>query len=303
MAQIQLRQSLSQKLSVSAEYSPRSEVYIGENGKLDDQFSALVHNAKISLKYSPKPSLPPIEIAASTLSLNRRDPIYDTFEPEIEINLGQMLKYGYHRRDFKDKNPKEDYLLIGSSDHTITGKLQVDFTNSIVAKLEHIQEWENYDDNIGKLLLLFLQSHEARNDIRSRPSLKLIQVLSSSFLLQEEASLFFNNSDLEFYDFSSYAGGVSLFWRANDENWLRANVSQTFIKFSNRERGPDETDQRRRDRQFNLNLDGNWKLHKHILLSLNYLLAINRTNSTAPRIPEILDYTNNVISVAVKGRY
>ena len=263
---------LGRRFGLKLQYYPQFENYIGEDGQLNE-FDAFTDLFLTELSFRPTSQLPPLSISHQLQRLDRKDDSYDSLQRQISFRFGKVLEYDLRLRRFDDdQTRREDFLLVGSTSHQGVARMQVGLLKNVLGKLEYSIERENYKDNLNNLVLGIagIKAGESRTDLRHFTSAKLIQIPASRLVLQEEFNLFLNNSDVEFYDFSSIEVGAGAFYKINSESWARLRLSQVEIDFGGRRvRRADgfiaEDAEQRKDNQFGLNFQLNWQFRDHLI--------------------------------------
>ena len=300
---------LGKHFGLTLQYYPQLENYIGENGNLND-FDAFTDLFLTELSFRPTAQLPTLSISHQLQRLDRRDDAFDNFQRQISFRFGKLLEYNLYLNRFDDETTRRaDFLLIGSTMHQGRARMQFGLLKSLLAKLEYALERESYKDNQNDLLLGIagIERGESRTDLRNLVSAKLIQIPAGRFLLQQELNLLLSNSNIGFYDFSTIEAVVGAFYKINDGSWARLRLSRLGITFDGRRlRGADgfvdENAEKRRDNQFGVNFQLNWQIRNSLTLLADYQFRRNDTNEDN-EIFDFLNYTHNVASLTLQGRY
>lgn len=300
---------LGKHFGLTLQYYPQLENYIGENGNLND-FDAFTDLFLTELSFRPTAQLPTLSISHQLQRLDRRDDAFDNFQRQIGFRFGKLLEYNLHINRFDDETTRRaDFLLVGSTMHQGRARIQFGILKSLLAKLEYSLERESYKANLNDLLLGItgIERGESRTDLRNLVSAKLIQIPASRLLLQQELNLLLSDSNIGFYAFSTIEAAVGAFYKIDDGSWARLRLARLGITFADRRvRGPDgfidEGAEQRRDNQFGVNFQINWQIRNSLTLLADYQLTRNDTNEDN-EIFDFLNYTHNVASLTLQGRY
>ena len=300
---------LGRRFGLKLQYYPQFENYIGEDGALNE-FDAFTDVFLTELSFRPTRQLPALSISHQLQRLDRKDDTYDSLQRQIGFRFGRLLEYNLRINRFDDdKTKREDFLLVGSTSHQGRARVQLGFLKNVLGKLEYSIEREKYRDNLNNLVLGIagIKEDESRTDLRHFGSAKLIEVLTSRLVLQEEFNLFLNSSDVAFYDFSTIEVAAGAFYKINGASWARLRLSRLGINFDGRRvRGIDglidDDAEERKDNQFGLNFRLNWQFHNHLTLFADYQLTKNDTNEEN-EIFDFLNYTNNIVSLTIQATY
>lgn len=300
---------LGDRFGVKLQYTPQFENYIGENGQLNE-FDAMTDLVLTEVSFQPMPDLPTLLLSHQLQRLNRQDDTYDSVQRQIGLRFGKVLEYNLRLNRFDDEQTRrEDFLLVGSTSHQGSARLQLGLLKRLLGKLEYSIERESYKDNLNILVLgvAGIKPGESRLDTRQFGSAKLIQIATDRVVLQEEFSLFMNSSNVDFYDFLSTEVAFSAFYKIDPESWARLRLSRLGVGFDERRVRNEEgiileNAAQRRDTQLGLNFQLNWKLHERVTLLADYQLIRNDTNEEAVFF-EFLNYTNNIASITIQASH
>ncbi|MCZ6677635.1 MAG: hypothetical protein O7E52_10325, partial [Candidatus Poribacteria bacterium] len=300
---------LGKRFGLKLQYYPQFENYIGANGQLNE-FDAFTDVFLTELSFRPTLQLPDLTISHQLQRLDRKDDTFDSLQRQIGFRFGKLLEYNLRILRFDDdQTNREDFLLVGATSHLGRARLQLGILKDVLGKLEYSIEREKYKDNLNSLVLgvADIEPGESRTDLRHFVSAKLIEIPTSRIVLQQEFNLFLNNSDIDFYKFSTLEAAVGAFYKINADSWARLRLSRLDINFDGRQvRGvdgfiePDAAD--RNDNQINLNFRLNWQFRDHFTLFADYQLTNNDTNEEA-EIFDFLNYTNNIVSLTLQATY
>ncbi len=297
---------IGKRFGITLQYYPQLENYIGEDGKLND-FDAFTDLFLTELSFRPTAQLPILSVSHQLQRLDRKDDAFDNLQRQISFRFGKLLEYNLYLNRFDDETTRRaDFLLVGSTMHQGRARIQLGILKSLLAKLEYSLERENYKDNLNELLLGIagVEKGDSRTDLRNLVSTKLIQIPTGRLLFQQELNLLLSNSNVGFYDFSTVEAAVGAFYKINDESWARLRLSRVGITFDGRRvRGGDgfidENAEKRRDNQFGVTFQINWRLRNSLTLLADYQLTLNDTNENF----DFLNYTHNVASLTLQGIY
>ena len=300
---------LGKHFGLKLQYYPQLENYIGENGKLNE-FDAFTDLFLTELSFRPTAQLPTLSVSHQFQRLDRRDNAFDNLQRQISFRFGKLLEYNLYINRFDDDTTRrEDFLLIGSTNHQGRARIQFGILKALLAKLEYSLERESYEDNLNNLVLGIagIKQGDSRTDLRNFVSAKLIQIPAGQFLLQQELNLFLSDSNIGFYDFSTIEAAVGAFYKINDASWARLRLSRLGITFDGRRvRGADgligENAEKRSDNQFGVSFQISWQLRNSLTLLADYQLTRNNTNE-ADKIFDFLNYTHNIASLTLQGTY
>ncbi len=294
---------LGKRFGLKLQYQPQLENYIGEDGQLNE-FDAFTDVFLTELSFRPTPALPPLSVSHQLQRLDRKDDTYDSLQRQIGFRLGKLLEYNFRIRHFDDDRiRREDFLLVGSTSHQASARVQLGFLRNVLGRLEYSIERESYENNLNTLVLGIagIKPGESRTDMRHFASAKWIEVPTNRLVLQEEFNLFLSNSDADFYDFSSIEVAIGAFFKIKGESWARLRLSRLNLDFNGR-RVFSGGAENRVDDQTHLNFRLNWQLHNHLALLADYQLINNNTNEKA-EIFDFLNYTNNIVSLTIQATY
>ena len=300
---------IADKLRLKLQYIPQVENYTGAEGKLDE-FDAFSDVLLTELSFRPVESLPPLVASHRLQRFVRTSDVYNNTERQFGVRFGRILEYNLrlHRFD-DDESLREDFLLIGSHSHNITGRLQFGFLEQLLGKIEYGIENSSYETNLNNLILGItgLEDNERRNDWRHIGSAKLIQVATEGLMFQEEVNLFLNRSTVDFFSFASTEVAASSFYRLDTGRWIRLRLSRLWVQFEGRQildetGGIPEVSEDRRDTQITANVQLNWQFNSHLTLNADYQVTQNRTNEADPLL-DFLNYTHAIATLTLKGEY
>ncbi len=297
------------KLRIKLQYIPQVENYTGAEGKLNE-FDAFSDIFLTELSFRPAASLPPLVASHRLQRFVRTSSVYNNTERQLSLRFGRTLEYQLriHRFD-DDEELREDFLLIGSNSHKMTGRLQFGLLKQMLGKIEYGIEHSSYETNLNNLILGIagLEDNQRRTDWRHTSTAKLIQVATERIMFQEEVNLFVNRSNTDFFNFVSTEVAASSFYRFDTGRWLRLRLSRLWVQFEGRqildetgfilEDAPD-----RRDTQIGANVQLNWQFNPYLTLNADYQVIQNRTNEMDPLL-YFLNYTHTIATVTLKGEY
>lgn len=305
---IGLRSSLSAPLEYRGEsgpvqyraaFAPSLDNYAGEDGFLN-QFDARLFPFDASVEYRPRDSLPALRWRASAQRQERSNELYDNWNASAEWSVGNLLSYQYRRRLYDDSIEREDYLLISSVQHQLQTGFQIVTRREARLKANYAFQREQYGTNLHPLLrdlALGVQEGFRRIDSRHQGSLEAAALLGRDWLLRLNGSAALNDSNAPFYRFTNGSAGLTLFWGTSASRWARAQAVHGWTWFA--ERGAQE--QRRVDRAWQLNLDGEWPLYSFLSVKGAVNLRINRTNDEREAL-RFLNHTQQVYRLALTAR-
>ena len=300
---------VADKLRLKLQYAPQLENYTGADGKLNE-FDAFSDVFLTELRFQPVANLPPLVTSHQLQRFVRRSNVYNNTERQFGLRFGRVLEYNLRLHRFDDADSRrEDFLLVGSTNHKMTTRLQFGILKQILGKLEYGIEQSRYETNLNNLILGItgLDDDERRNDWRHIGSAKLIQVAIDRFVFQEEVNLFLNRSNVDFFNFVSTEVAASSFYRLETGRWLRLRLSRLWVLFEGRQI-PDEIGNipedapNRRDTQIGANVQLNWELNPYLTLNADYQVTQNRTNEIDPLL-DFLNYTQTIATVTLRGQY
>ena len=300
---------VSDKLRLKLQYVPQVENYTGADGKLNE-FDAFSDVLFTELSFQPVTSLPPLVASHRFQRFVRTSDVYNNTERQFGLRFGRVLEYNLRLHRFDDDNSlREDFLLIGSNTHKMTGQLQFGLLKQMLGKIEYGIEHANYQTNLNNLILGItgLEDNERRKDWRHIGSAKLIQVATEQIMFQEEVNLFLNRSNVDFFNFVSTEIAASSFYRLDTGRWIRLRLSRLWVLFEGRPMRDElglipENAINRRDTQIGANVRLNWQLNTYLSLNADYQVTQNRTNETDPFL-DFLNYTHTIATLTLKGQY
>lgn len=297
------------KLRLKLQYAPQFENYTGADGKLDE-FDAFSDVFLTELSFQPVANLPPLVTSHQLRRFVRSSNVYNNTERQFGLRFGRVLEYNLRVHRFDDEDSRrEDFLLVGSTNHKMTGRLQFGILKQILSKLEYGIERSSYQTNLNNLILGItgLDDNERRNDWRHIGSAKLIQAAMDRFVFQEEVNLFLNRSNVDFFNFLSTEVAASSFYRVETGRWIRLRLSKLWVHFEGRQT-PDEFGNipedapNRQDTQMGANVQLNWEFNPYLTLNADYQITQNRTNEIDPLL-DFLNYTHTIATVTLRGQY
>ena len=300
---------VTDKLRLKLQYAPQVENYTGADGKLNE-FDAFSDVFLTELSFQPIANLPPLVTSHQLQRFVRSSNVYNNTERQFGLRFGRVLEYNLRLHRFDDEDSRrEDFLLVGSTNHKITSRLQFGILKQILGKLEYGIENSRYQTNLNNLILGItgLDDDEHRNDWRHIGSAKLIQVALDRLVFQEEINLFFNRSNVDFFNFLSTEVAASSFYRLETGRWIRLRFSRLWVQFEGRQI-PDEIGNipenapNRRDTQIGANVQLNWEFNPYLTLNADYQVTQNRTNEIDPLL-DFLNYTQTIATVTLSGQY
>ena len=300
---------IADKLRLKLQYIPQVENYTGEEGKLDE-FDAFSDVLLSELSFQPVANLPPLVASHRLQRFVRTSDVYNNTERQLGLRFGRVLEYNLRIHRFDDDDSlREDFLLIGSNNHKITGRLQFGLLKQILGKIEYGIENGSYETNLNNLILGItgLEDNERRNDWRHIGSAKLIQVATEGIMFQEEVNLFLNRSSVDFFNFASTEVAVSSFYRLDTGRWIRLRLSRLWVQFEGRQILDEtgnipEIPEDRRDTQIGANVQLNWQFNPYLTLNADYQVTQNHTNEADPLL-DFLNYTHTIATLTLKGEY
>ncbi len=300
---------ITDKLRLKLQYAPQVENYTGADGKLNE-FDAFSDVFSTEVSFQPVANLPPLVTSHQLQRFVRNSNVYNNTERQFGLRFGRVLEYNLRLHRFDDEDSRrEDFLLVGSTNHKMTARLQFGILKQILGKLEYGIERSSYQTNLNNLILGItgLDDNERRNDWRHIGSAKLIQVAMDRLVFQEEVNLFLNRSNVDFFNFVSTEVAASSFYRFETGRWLRLRFSRLWVLFEGRQI-PDEIGNiledapNRRDTQIGANVQLNWELNPYLTLNADYQVTQNRTNEVDPLL-DFLNYTQTIATVTLRGQY
>ena len=300
---------ITDKLRLKLQYAPQVENYTGADGKLNE-FDAFSDVFSTEVSFQPVANLPPLVTSHQLQRFVRSSNVYNNTDRQFGLRFGRVLEYNLRLHRFDDEDSRrEDFLLVGSTNHKMTARLQFGILKQILGKLEYGIERSSYQTNLNNLILGItgLDDNERRNDWRHIGSAKLIQVAMDRLVFQEEVNLFLNRSNVDFFNFLSTEVAASSFYRFETGRWLRLRFSRLWVLFEGRQI-PDEIGNiledapNRRDTQIGANVQLNWELNPYLTLNADYQVTQNRTNEVDPLL-DFLNYTQTIATVTLRGQY
>ena len=300
---------VTDKLRLKLQYAPQVENYTGADGKLNE-FDAFSDVVLTELSFQPVANLPPLVTSHQLQRFVRTSNVYNNIDRQLGLRFGRVLEYNLRLHRFDDEDTRrEDFLLVGSTNHKMTGRLQFGILKQILGKLEYGIEHSNYQTNLNNLILGItgLDDDERRKDWRHISSAKLIQVAMDRLVFQEEINLFLNRSNVDFFNFVSTEVAASSFYRLETGRWIRLRFSRLWVQFEGRQI-PDEIGNipenapNRRDTQIGANVQLNWEFNPYLTLNADYQVTQNRTNEIDPLL-DFLNYTHTIATVTLRGQY
>ncbi|MCG9128995.1 hypothetical protein JT359_15500 [Candidatus Poribacteria bacterium] len=300
---------VDKKLMIKLSYSPQYENYNGAEGKLDE-FDAFTDNSFTEVSYRPFSNSPEIALSHNIKRLKRILPVYNNTDRLIGLRFGRIIEYNLRIHRFDDVTElKEDFLLIGSTSHKGTTRLQFGLLNQMVGKMEYSIENAQYQTNLNNLILGIsgLEDGEIRSDWRHGGSIKLLQTIAERLVFQEEFNLFLNHSNVDFFNFQSTEIALSTFYKIDTGNWFRIRLSRLWVGFEGRgirdaEGAIMENAGNRSDKQFSVNTQVNWQFNDYLSFNLDYKYTYNDSNQIDP-LYSFLDYQHNIFSATLRGSY
>ena len=300
---------IADTLRVQLQYTPQVENYSGAEGKLDE-FDAFSNILSTELSFKPVTSLPPLVASYQLQRLVRDLNVYNNIEQQLGLRFGRVLEYNFRLHRFDDEDSRrEDFLLVGSNNHKMTGRLQFGILKQMLGKLEYGIERSSYQTNLNNLILGItgLEDNERRNDWRHIGSAKLLQVATEGLMFQEEINLFLNRSNVDFFNFVSTEVAASAFYRLDSGRWLRFRFSRLWVEFEGRQILDalgiiSEDAPNRQDTQIGANVQLNWQFNPYLTLNADYRITRNRTNEKDPFL-DFLNYTHTIATVTLRGEY
>ncbi len=297
------------KLRLRLQYAPQLENYNGKEGKLNE-FDAFTDVSSTELSFRPVSDLPEFIASHQFQRLTRTLNVYNSTERQIGLRFGRVLEYNLRVHRFDDESQlREDFLLIGSTNHKTTTRLQFGLPKQMLGKVEYGIEHGRYQTNLNNLILgvTGLDDGERRLDWRHSGTAKLLQTAAEHFVFQEEVNLFLNRSNVDFFNFVSAEAALSTFYRFDTGRWIRLRFSRVWVRFEGRqildEMGNIREDaENRSDTQWGLGAQVNWKFTSYLTLNADYQFSQNRTNELDP-ILDFLNYNHSIVSLTFRGSY
>ena len=296
-------------LRLKLQYAPQLENYTGADGKLNE-FDAFSDVFLTELSFRPVANLPPLVTSHQLQRFVRTSNVYNHTERQFGLRFGRVLEYNLRLHRFDDEASKrEDFLLVGSTTHKMTARLQFGILKQFLGKLEYGMERSRYQTNLNNLILGItgLDDGERRKDWRHIGSAKLVQVALDRFVFQEEVNLFLNRSNVDFFNFVSTEVAASSFYRLETGRWIRLRLSRLWVHFAGRQI-PDEIGNipedapNRRDTQIGANVQLNWEFNPYLTLNADYQVTQNRTNEIDSFL-DFLNYTHTIATITLRGQY
>ena len=300
---------VTDKLRLKLQYTPQVENYTGADGKLNE-FDAFSDVFLTELSFRPVANLPPLVTSHQLQRFVRTSNVYNNTDRQFGLRFGRVLEYNLRIHRFDDEESRrEDFLLVGSTIHKMTARLQFGIFKQMLGKLEYGIEQGSYQTNLNNLILGItgLEDDERRNDWRHTGSTKLIQVATERLVLQEEVNLFLNRSNVDFFNFVSTEVAASSFYRLETGRWIRLRLSRLWVQFEGRQILDEtglisENAENRRDTQIGANVQLNWQFNPYLTLNADYQVSQNRTNEMDPFL-DFLNYTHTIATVTLRGEY
>lgn len=300
---------IADKLRLKLQYTPQVENYTGAEGKLNE-FDAFSNILSTELSFKPLTSLPPFITSYQLQRFVRTSNVYNNIEQQLGLRFGRVLEYNLRLHRFDDEDARrEDFLLVGSTSHKMTSRLEFGLLKQVLGKLEYGIEHGSYQTNLNNLILgvTGLDDNERRKDWRHIGSAKLIQVATEGFMFQEEINLFLNRSNVDFFNFVSTEIAASSFYRFDTGRWVRLRLSRLWVQLEGRQILDEignipENPINRRDTQIGANVQLNWQFNPYLTLNADYQITRNRTNEEDPLL-DFLNYTHTIATLTFKGQY
>ena len=300
---------IANRFRINLQYAPQIENYTGAQGKLDE-FDAFNDAFLTELSFLPTAGLPPVVASHQFQRLARTSPVYNNTERQFGLRFGRVLEYQLRIHRFDDESSlREDFLLIGSTMHKGTARMQFSLSKQMLAKTEYGLEFGHYQTNLNNLILgvTGLADQEHRRDWRHYGSVKVLQVVAERLVFQEEFNLFLNRSNVNFFNFASAEAGVSAFYRVDTARWFRLRLSRLWVQFDGRQIRDEmgfirENAPNRSDAQYSVMAQANWRFRSYLTLNAKYQFTQNRTNE-GDRLLDFLNYEHHVVSVTFRGNY
>ena len=300
---------IGNKLRLSLQCAPQYENYIGADGKLNE-FDAFTGVALTELQYQPFSGLPPFVASHQFQRFVRTLNVYNNTEQQLRLRFGRVLEYNLRLHKFDDEElSREDFLLIGSTTHKATTRLQFGLRKQVLGKVEYAIEHGHYQTNLNNLILGItgLADDEHRTDWRHFGAVKLLQTAAKRFVFQEEINLFLNRSNVDFFNFTSTESALTAFYRFDPGRWLRLKLFRVWVQFEGRQIRDEtgnvlEEAENRRDTQLGFNAQVNYKFTPHLALNADYQFTQNRTNEKDV-VLHFLNYSHSIVSLTLRGNY
>ena len=300
---------VADKFRLKLQYIPQVENYTGADGKLDE-FDAFSDIFLTEVSFKPVANLPPLVASHRLQRFVRTSDVYNNTDRQLGLRFGRVLEYNLRLHRFDDDDSlREDFLLVGSNSHKMTGRLQFGLLKQILGKIEYGIEIGSYETNLNNLILGItgMEDNERRNDWRHIGSAKLIQVATEQIMFQEEVNLLLNRSSVDFFNFTSTEVAASSFYRLDTGRWIRLRLSRLWVQFAGRQildetGGFSEDAPNRRDTQIGANVQLNWQFNPYLTLNADYQVTQNQTNEGDPLL-DFLNYTHTIATLTLKGEY
>ena len=300
---------MGKTLRLRWQYAPQYENYTGAEGKLNE-FDASTNFLLTEVGYRPFTDLPEIALFQQLNRISRSLSVYNNNEYQTGFRIGRFLEYNFRLQQFDDDERKrEDFLLVGSTNHKIATRLQLGLLKQIVSKVEYAIEHGSYRTNLNKFILgaANIEDGQRRTDWRHFGVLKLLQTAADRIVFQQEVNLFLNQSNIEYFNFVSTEAALSAYYKFATRRSIRLRLFHLWVKFEGRNlRDEDgriiEDAGIRKDTQFGLNALINWKFTQNLSLNADYQFIQNNTNELN-QILSFLDYNHNIVSITLRGKY
>ena len=300
---------IDKKLHLKLQYTPQYENYTGAEGKLNE-FDAASNFLLTELRYRPFTNLPEMAISQQLQRLSRSLSVYNNNEYQSGIRIGRFLEYNFRLQHFDDDERKrEDFLLVGSTNHKVTTRLEIGLLKRMIGKAEYAMEHGSYQTNLNMFILgaANIADDQRRTDWRHFGTIKLLQTAADQYVFQQEVNLFLNQSNIDYFNFSSTETALSAYYKLDVGKSIRLRLFHLWVNFEGRNlRDADgriiEDAGIRKDTQYGLNASMNWRFTSNLSLSADYQFIHNDTNELN-EILSFLDYNHNIVSVTLKGNY
>lgn len=300
---------IDKKLHLKLQYAPQYENYTGAEGKLNE-FDASSNFLLTELRYRPFANLPEMAISQQLQRLSRSLNVYNNNEYQSGIRIGRFLEYNFRRQHFDDDERKrEDFLLVGSTNHKVTTRLELGLLKQMIGKAEYAIEHGSYQTNLNKFILgaANIADDQRRIDWRHFGTIKLLQTAADRYVFQQEVNLFLNRSNIDYFNFNSTEIALSAYYKLDVGNAIRLRLFHLWVNFEGRNlRDEDgriiENAGIRKDTQYGINASINWRFTSNLSLNADYQFIHNDTNELN-EILSFLDYNHNIVSVNLKGNY
>lgn len=297
------------KLRLRFQYAPQYENYTGAEGKLNE-FDATTNFVLTEFSYQPITRLPEIAFSQQVRRLSRSLGVYNNNEFQTGFRFGRFLEYNFRLQQFDDDERKrEDFLLVGSTNHKVTTRLQLGLLKQIVSKVEYAIERGSYQTNLNTFILgaANIEDGQRRRDWRHFGVVKFLQAAADRFVFQQEVTLFLNRSNIEYFNFTSTEAALSTYYKFAARRSVRLRLFRLWVNFEGRNlRDEDgriiEGAGIRKDTQIGLNALINWKFTPNLSLNADYQFIQNNTNELN-QILSFLDYKHNIMSITLRGNY